>query len=166
LATAVQKVNQKPLPKKPIDTGYTIKDQWGDLKLQKGNKLIFSARINMMACCAFNEISGFSFGKDIRYSKTLQEWFNKFVQKCHEQEEGSVQIFILNKNTVEENAKQPKWFIECLENYPGSWTMPWLQNMTHSGKTSVKMYLLPTYEEIPIEDLKEKALVDDEYDYD
>lgn len=166
MATAVAKVNKIKAPKTPPKE-FAVKKSYGEIQLLKDGKRIFSAYVNGLSCCAFNEVNGFTFNDadKIKHSKKLQEAFQEYVSACNSQEGGSYQTFILNRKLGEEKAYQPAWFAECLENYPGAYALPWTVNYTHDPANSeVKAYFLPTLN--PERLNREQNDDDEEYDWD
>lgn len=149
MATQLRALNRKkPQPvldwKIDVDTDY---DEEASLELVNKGKSIFSAQARGLNCCAFNEVSYFNFGAGVEYSEELQTHFNKLIAELasDEQMKGSFQMLIATRTKGKEKATQPQWFIDCLENYPGSFSLPWTVNHSHEpANTEVKAYFLPT----------------------
>jgi len=149
MATTLKAINKKkPLAAKKIGYTFTVNSDWdSECTLNKDNRPIFRAEVSGMRCCAFNEINQLEFPnlKALEHEKPLQEAFNKMLLAIADSEsKGSMQVVILNRPLGKE-CKQPAWFEKCLENFPGSYTLPWMPNKTHDPVNSeVKMYMLPT----------------------
>lgn len=104
----------------------------------KGHEFFYGDHFCNTFCCGMVEKGEFDFvGKQPTYCTSLQEAFNEYIQTG----KYAFAHLTITRPVGERITHQPKWFMDCLKNYPGASYSGWRKN-PNSGN-EIQVWLLP-----------------------